>query len=258
MSQVALFPVPDLAGGGMRMGATRCMFGNDKYAFGAMGGAEEEFQPAKQKFVQSLMKRNDSFTLEYCNRSTTRHAVDMLYDMVTPDVVIMTMSGKATTFANTLDQALPSKRPSKLREATHRLPWSTHITMIEKPKAANRKAAIHRMAVCQRETYTTKAQQASSACGLPSSSTGRDIKPGTVGACNHCGETESPQWRKGPTDKPYLCNACGTRYLRTGSLKRSGTRRCGKEQGADGECSAKRAKQGSSAKPSPRTSDDSS
>lgn len=39
------------------------------------------------------------------------------------------------------------------------------------------------------------------------------------GPCNHCGITESPQWRKGPTKKPMLCNACGTRYLRYKSLK---------------------------------------
>ncbi len=29
---------------------------------------------------------------------------------------------------------------------------------------------------------------------------------------------ESPQWRRGPAAKPMLCNACGTRYRRTGQL----------------------------------------
>ena len=29
---------------------------------------------------------------------------------------------------------------------------------------------------------------------------------------------DSPQWRKGPGSKPVLCNACGTRFLRTRSL----------------------------------------
>ncbi len=29
---------------------------------------------------------------------------------------------------------------------------------------------------------------------------------------------DSPQWRKGPRCKPVLCNACGTRFLRTRSL----------------------------------------
>ena len=29
----------------------------------------------------------------------------------------------------------------------------------------------------------------------------------------------SPQWRKGPPSNPILCNACGTRWLRNGTLK---------------------------------------
>lgn len=48
---------------------------------------------------------------------------------------------------------------------------------------------------------------------------------GAIPPCNHCGEMESPQWRKGPSDKPHLCNACGTRYLRKGSLNHSANRR---------------------------------
>ena len=39
-----------------------------------------------------------------------------------------------------------------------------------------------------------------------------------LGPCDHCGVRESPQWRKGPPKKPMLCNACGTRYMRTRSL----------------------------------------
>mmetsp|Transcript_2795 Transcript_2795/g.17403 ORF Transcript_2795/g.17403 Transcript_2795/m.17403 type:complete len:182 (+) Transcript_2795:319-864(+) len=31
-------------------------------------------------------------------------------------------------------------------------------------------------------------------------------------------DAESPQWRKGPAHKPQLCNACGTRYRRSGVL----------------------------------------
>lgn len=38
------------------------------------------------------------------------------------------------------------------------------------------------------------------------------------GPCDHCRATESPQWRRGPPSKPVLCNACGTRYRRTGQL----------------------------------------
>ena len=37
--------------------------------------------------------------------------------------------------------------------------------------------------------------------------------------CDHCGATESPQWRPGPEEKPQLCNACGTRYRRGGLLQ---------------------------------------
>jgi hypothetical protein len=33
-------------------------------------------------------------------------------------------------------------------------------------------------------------------------------------SCDHCGTVESPQWRKGPPNKPVLCNACGARFLR--------------------------------------------
>lgn len=38
------------------------------------------------------------------------------------------------------------------------------------------------------------------------------------GPCCHCHTHTSPQWRKGPACKPTLCNACGTRFLRTKSL----------------------------------------
>jgi len=42
--------------------------------------------------------------------------------------------------------------------------------------------------------------------------------PSAVGGCDHCGCTQSPQWRKGPAHKPVLCNACGARFLRTHRL----------------------------------------
>ncbi|KAM0889785.1 hypothetical protein ACQ4PT_027479 [Festuca glaucescens] len=35
--------------------------------------------------------------------------------------------------------------------------------------------------------------------------------------CQHCGTTETPQWRQGPEGRGTLCNACGVRY-RTGRL----------------------------------------
>ncbi len=41
--------------------------------------------------------------------------------------------------------------------------------------------------------------------------------PCTNPDCEH--PHDSPQWRKGPPTNPILCNACGTRWLRNGSLK---------------------------------------
>ncbi|MEW5317496.1 MAG: hypothetical protein WDW38_008785 [Sanguina aurantia] len=42
------------------------------------------------------------------------------------------------------------------------------------------------------------------------------------GPCDHCGTSESPQWRRGPSNKPTLCNACGTRFRRTNQLGPAG------------------------------------
>jgi len=39
------------------------------------------------------------------------------------------------------------------------------------------------------------------------------------GPCYHCGVAESPMWRKGPEDKPVLCNACGARWLTKRTLE---------------------------------------
>ncbi|GAX73298.1 hypothetical protein CEUSTIGMA_g752.t1 [Chlamydomonas eustigma] len=42
--------------------------------------------------------------------------------------------------------------------------------------------------------------------------------PRRGGPCDYCGATESPQWRRGPTSTPVLCNACGMRFRRTNQL----------------------------------------
>ncbi|GFR51676.1 hypothetical protein Agub_g14119 [Astrephomene gubernaculifera] len=41
---------------------------------------------------------------------------------------------------------------------------------------------------------------------------------GASHVCAHCGTTQTPCWRKGPPEKPTLCNACGSRYLVKGTL----------------------------------------
>lgn len=259
MSKVA----PPLIGHspGLHIASARCSLaaGNDVYLFGNAAWPvekitdDEEILPGKAKFVQSLMKRNDSFTLEYCNKPTTRYAVDMLSHMVPPEMSIgyMTMNGKTTPLIGApIDPSLPTKRPSKLRESsTQQFPFSAHIREVEKPKGGRKTTSA---SVYERETYTKEAF-----CPPPPT---RENKQVAHGACNHCGETESPQWRKGPADKPHLCNACGTRYLRTGSLKRSGARRSGQpKHSLEGRDQAvKRARISGSGKSSPRTSSDES
>ncbi|XP_020204683.1 GATA transcription factor 27 [Cajanus cajan] len=39
------------------------------------------------------------------------------------------------------------------------------------------------------------------------------------GPCFHCGINYTPLWRNGPEDKPVLCNACGSRYRKWGTLE---------------------------------------
>ncbi|KAG5029612.1 hypothetical protein JHK87_013126 [Glycine soja] len=39
------------------------------------------------------------------------------------------------------------------------------------------------------------------------------------GPCFHCKIHITPLWRNGPEDKPVLCNACGSRYRKCGSLE---------------------------------------
>ncbi|KAM3391887.1 hypothetical protein ACQJBY_013175 [Aegilops geniculata] len=39
------------------------------------------------------------------------------------------------------------------------------------------------------------------------------------GPCCHCRVISSPIWRNGPPEKPVLCNACGTRWRKKGTLE---------------------------------------
>jgi len=39
------------------------------------------------------------------------------------------------------------------------------------------------------------------------------VRRSAGGPCSHCCVTSTPCWRKGPPEKPILCNACGARYL---------------------------------------------
>ncbi|KAK7044232.1 hypothetical protein VNI00_007954 [Paramarasmius palmivorus] len=55
-------------------------------------------------------------------------------------------------------------------------------------------------------------------------------RPAGVLRCSSCKATTSPEWRKGPSGKKELCNACGLRYARSrakkeGHVPSSGSRR---------------------------------
>ncbi|EJU04861.1 hypothetical protein DACRYDRAFT_93284 [Dacryopinax primogenitus] len=51
----------------------------------------------------------------------------------------------------------------------------------------------------------------------------RPTRPPTgVQACVQCGNTTSPEWRKGPSGNKDLCNACGLRYSRTRAKEEGG------------------------------------
>lgn len=76
-------------------------------------------------------------------------------------------------------------------------------------------SAKHRQASHRGQTSNHHVASAA-ASTTPTKRSGSQYKPG--GPCDHCGVTESPQWRRGPPNKPQLCNACGTRYRRTGTL----------------------------------------
>ncbi|THV03223.1 hypothetical protein K435DRAFT_775111 [Dendrothele bispora CBS 962.96] len=59
---------------------------------------------------------------------------------------------------------------------------------------------------------------------------GHGNRPSGVLKCSSCKATTSPEWRKGPSGKKELCNACGLRYARSrakkeGHVPSSGSRR---------------------------------
>ncbi|KXN91737.1 Protein GAT2 [Leucoagaricus sp. SymC.cos] len=61
----------------------------------------------------------------------------------------------------------------------------------------------------------------------PSSTTtagrGSGNRPSGILECSSCSATSSPEWRKGPSGKKELCNACGLRYARSRAKKDGGT-----------------------------------
>eukprot|EP01023_Acetabularia_acetabulum_P004991 TRINITY_DN12072_c3_g1_i1.p1 TRINITY_DN12072_c3_g1~~TRINITY_DN12072_c3_g1_i1.p1 ORF type:complete len:250 (+),score=42.12 TRINITY_DN12072_c3_g1_i1:135-884(+) len=83
----------------------------------------------------------------------------------------------------------------------------------------------------QRQHQQLKQKQPSSYYHYLNSNSPRSVMDGfhkmqykKGGPCDQCAVTETPQWRRGPPEKPTLCNACGTRYRRTGRLELSVSR----------------------------------
>ncbi|EFJ20692.1 hypothetical protein SELMODRAFT_451362 [Selaginella moellendorffii] len=51
-----------------------------------------------------------------------------------------------------------------------------------------------------------------------------EMSPGATSpsrSCTQCGATKTPLWRNGPCGPKSLCNACGIRYKKVGSTKRT-------------------------------------
>ncbi|KAI9000584.1 hypothetical protein BD414DRAFT_405786 [Trametes punicea] len=63
-------------------------------------------------------------------------------------------------------------------------------------------------------------------------SSGRTAGNPPVGVthCASCKVTQSPEWRKGPSGKKDLCNACGLRFARSRAKKEGGTQRRRKDR----------------------------
>jgi hypothetical protein len=93
-----------------------------------------------------------------------------------------------------------SHRPSR----THRNPIS-HIAAVA---AANCKSsrATHSSAAVARGSSDGNVKKSANPC---------------AGPCDNCGARDSPQWRHGSKSKPIVCNACGIRFLRTGSFDKA-------------------------------------
>ncbi|TIB67677.1 hypothetical protein E3P77_01370 [Wallemia ichthyophaga] len=81
------------------------------------------------------------------------------------------------------------------------------------------------------------------------------VKPNTDKvACTSCGKEKSPEWRRGPSGKKDLCNACGLRYARAISKSEtSGATLSGRRKKSDSKNNTKKNKK-ASLSPNPSSS----
>ncbi|KAL0570212.1 hypothetical protein V5O48_011749 [Marasmius crinis-equi] len=72
-----------------------------------------------------------------------------------------------------------------------------------------------------RRRVSPSSREYSKSDGTGSAKEGRSHgnRPAGVQRCSSCKATTSPEWRKGPSGKKELCNACGLRYARSRAKK---------------------------------------
>jgi len=125
-----------------------------------------------------------------------------------PQQVVTTSRGRA------------SRRPSDEGEFDYTPGHSSEDEDNYRPSRPRANGRPARRAASRAATATAAAAMSGGAAGT---SGGRSWERGLVNGpctnpdCEH--PYDSPQWRKGPPTNPILCNACGTRWLRNGTLK---------------------------------------
>ncbi len=85
----------------------------------------------------------------------------------------------------------------------------------------------------RRASPTQQQQTPSPTSQSAQGSGGRGNRPAGILKCTSCKATTSPEWRKGPSGRKELCNACGLRYARSRAKKEGGGAKSGRG-GANG------------------------
>ncbi|KAH7623820.1 hypothetical protein NADE_008638 [Nannochloris sp. 'desiccata'] len=122
-----------------------------------------------------------------------------------PQQVVTTSRGRA------------SRRPSDEGEFDYTPGHSSEDEDDYRPSRPRANGRPARRAASRAVIATTAAAMSGGSSGGRGWERGLVSGPCTNPDCEH--PYDSPQWRKGPPTNPILCNACGTRWLRNGTLK---------------------------------------
>lgn len=143
-------------------------------------------------------------------------------ELPSPASVPLSMaSSKAGSSTSSLPESAPATVSYSYQVVTTQVQQAASCS----EPAAPQPAAVAAAAPAPTVSTAAAAQQATAeapVAALPMAPPARAFHHKTGGPCDHCGATESPQWRRGPACKPTLCNACGTRYRRTNQLGPAG------------------------------------